>query len=128
MTQALEMRANVASIVGNESQCAQTKPTARENRGFQLSLAEEYAFPDLHLAARPDKHLPSLGIDLAGQEDLHFAGQMLGSRGSRWRLRMHAGAPPEQAGGDDARIVEDEEFVTSQESGEFREEPVCENS
>jgi hypothetical protein len=107
MTQALEMRANVASIVGNESQRAQTKLTARVNLGLQFSLAEEYAFSYLHLAAGPDKHLPSLGIDLAGQEDLHFAGQMLGSRGSRWRLRMNAGAPPEQAGGDDASIVED---------------------
>jgi len=41
---------------------------------------------------------------------------------------MDAGTPPEQAGGDDARIVEDEEFVTSQETGEFREESVFENS
>ena len=121
MTQALEMRANIASIAGNESQCAQTKPTARENLGLQFSLAEEYAFPYLHLTAGPDKRLPSLGIDLAGQEDLHFSGQMLGSRGPRWWLRMDAGAPPEQAGGDDARIVEDEEFVTSQQRGEFRE-------
>jgi hypothetical protein len=114
--------------VGNESQRAQTKPAARVNLGLQFSFAEEYAFPNRHLAAGPDKRLPSLEIDLAGQEDLHFSGQLLGSRGSRWRLRMDASAPPEQAGGDDARIVEDEEFVTSQQSGEFREEAVFENS
>jgi hypothetical protein len=41
---------------------------------------------------------------------------------------MDTGTPPEEAGGDDARIVEDEEFVTPQETGEFREEPVFENS
>ncbi len=39
---------------------------------------------------------------------------------------MNAGTPPEQAGRDDARIVEDEEFVASQETGEFNEEPVLE--
>jgi hypothetical protein len=41
---------------------------------------------------------------------------------------MDAGAPSEQAGGDDARIVEDEEFVASQENGKFREEAVFEYS
>jgi len=41
---------------------------------------------------------------------------------------MHAGTPPEQAGRDDASIVEDEELVASQEARELREEPIIENS
>jgi hypothetical protein len=128
MAEALEMPADAGLAMGNESQSAQAELTAGENLRFKFPLAKENALPHLHLAAGPDKRLPSFGINLTSEEDFDFAGQMLGSRGARWRLRMDAGTPPEQAGGDDARIVEDEEFVTSQETGEFREEAVFENS
>jgi hypothetical protein len=40
---------------------------------------------------------------------------------------MDARAPREQSGRNDARIVEDEEFITTQEAGKFCEETVFEN-
>ncbi len=41
---------------------------------------------------------------------------------------MDPGTPPEQAGRDDARIVEDEELVPSQKSWKFREQTVFKKS
>jgi hypothetical protein len=120
------MLADASLIAGNEAQRAHSKLAARENLGFKFTLAEENPLPYLHFAAGPNKRLPGFGIELAGEEDFDFPSQMFGSRGARWRLRMDAGTPPEQAGRDDARIVEDEEFVASQEAGEFSEEPILE--
>src|SRR5260370_5156707 len=128
MAEALEMPADAGLVMRKEPQSAQAEPTAGENLRFQFPLAKENALPHLHLAARPDKRFPCLGIELAGEEDFDFPRQVLGSGGARWRLRMDAGTPPEQAGGDDARIFEEEEFITSQETGEFREEFVFEKS
>jgi len=70
MTRALEMRANVASSWEmNRSVRKPSRPVESENRGFQnLPRRREYAFPDLHLAARPTSTFPSLGIDLAGRK------------------------------------------------------------
>ena len=121
------MVADVVLIMGSESQRAQTKLTARENLGLQFPFAKEHPFPYVHLAAGPDKCLPSLGIELTSEEYLDFPGQMLRSCGPRGRLRMDAGTPPEQASGNDPCIVEDEEFVASQETRQIREEPVFEN-
>jgi hypothetical protein len=41
---------------------------------------------------------------------------------------MDPGPSPIQAGRNDARIVEDEEFVAAQQIGEFRKEPVFEGA
>jgi len=41
---------------------------------------------------------------------------------------MDPGAPPKQAGRNDTRIVQYEEFVSAQQIGEFREEPVSEDA
>jgi hypothetical protein len=81
----------------------------------------------VHFAARPHQRLPVVSIELAGEEDFNPSGQMLRSCCARWWLRVHASSPPEQAGGDDARVIEDEEFVTAEEIGELREQPVFEN-
>jgi hypothetical protein len=113
MTEPLEMLADASLVVRSEAQCAHSKVAARENFGFKFTLAKENPLPYLHLAAGSDKRLPGLGIELAGEEDFDFPSQMFGSRGARWRLRMNAGTPPEQAGRDDACIVEDEKFVAS---------------
>ena len=43
-------------------------------------------------------------------------------------LGMDAGTPPEQTRGDDARIIEDQEFVAAEERGKFRELPVFKDS
>jgi hypothetical protein len=102
--------------------------TTRENFGFQFSFAKKNSLSHVHLAARPDERFPSLGIDLAGEEDLDFPGEMCRFCGARWRLRMNAGASPEQARGDDAGIVKDQKFVTSQKIGEFSKKTVFENS
>src|SRR5258706_41638 len=121
MTEPLEMLADAATVMRNESQRAHSKLAARENFGFKFTLAKENPLPYLNLAAGPNKRLPRLGIELAGEEDFDSPSQMFGSRGARWRLRMDARTPPEQAGRNDARIVEDEELVASQEAGEFSE-------
>jgi hypothetical protein len=107
------MLAYVALIMGNESQCAQAELSARENLGFQFPLAEENPLPYLHLAAGPNQRLPSLGSKFASEEDFDFSRQMFPLCGPRRRLRMDAGTPPEQAGRNDARIIEDDEFVTA---------------
>ncbi len=41
---------------------------------------------------------------------------------------MDPGAPPKQAGRNDPRIVQYEEFVSAQQIGEFREQPVFEGA
>ncbi len=128
MPQTLQMLANAALIVRNKSERSQAKLTARENLAFQFALAEKYSLTNLHLAARPDQRLPSGGIDFTRQEDFDFPRKVFRFCCSRWRLRMHPGAPPEQARRNDARIVEDEEFVAAQQAGKFREDAVLENS
>src|SRR5260370_14656220 len=128
MPEPLKMLADAALVMRNEAKRAQAKRAARAHLGLQFSFAEKNPFPELHLATGPNKRLPSLGINLTSKEDFDFPGQMLGSRGARWRLRTDASTPREQACGDDARVVEDQEFVASQETGEFREESVFEDS
>src|SRR5260370_19049464 len=128
MTEALEMPADAAMVMRSETQRAQAKLTPRENFGFQFSLSKANSLSYVHLAAGPDKRFPSLGIDLASEENFDFPGEMLRFCGARWRLRMNACAPPEQPRGDDARIVEHQEFVTSQEIGKFSKEAVLEKS
>src|SRR5712691_9418813 len=84
----------------------------------------------MHLSSRPNQRFPSVGSELACQKDLHLAAKMLGTRSPGGRLGMNPGAPPEEAGRDDARIVEDEEFTTLKKFREFKKamifEPVCE--
>src|SRR5258708_7859553 len=128
MAEALEMPADAALVMRNETQGTQAKLTARKNFGLQFPVTKENPLPNLNLAARPDKCLPRLSIKLAGEEDFDFPSQMLRLCGPRGRLRTDARTPSEQARRDDARIVEDEEFVTTQETGKFREEAVFENS
>jgi hypothetical protein len=41
---------------------------------------------------------------------------------------MHTGTSAEQSSGDDARIVQDEQFVSAKETGKLRKEPVLECS
>src|SRR5260370_10937577 len=128
MPQTLQMLANAALIVRNKSERPQAKLTARKNLAFQFALAEEYSLANLHLAARPDQRLPSFGVEFARQEDFDFPCEVLRFRGSRRRLRMHSGAPPEQARRNDARVVKNEKLVASQQIGEFREKAVFEDT
>jgi len=51
---------------------------------------------------------------------------MFSSLGTRWRLGRDAGASPKEARGDDPRIVYDQEFIASEETGKFRKQPVFE--
>jgi len=76
--QTLKMLAEIALIMGDETQHAQPKLAARQNFGFKFPFAKEDPFPYLHLAAGPDKRLPRLGIDLSYQKDLDSSCQMLG--------------------------------------------------
>jgi hypothetical protein len=83
----------------------------------------------MHLSSRPNQRFPRVGSELTSQKDLHLAAKMLGTRGPGGRLGMNPGAPPEEPGGDDARIVEDEEFVALKNFAEFKKamifEPAC---
>src|SRR2546426_12837548 len=80
----------------------------------------------MHLSSRPNQCFPSVGSELASQKDLHLAAKMLGARGPGRRLGMNPGAPPEEPGRDDARIVEDEEFVTLKKFAEFKKAMIFE--
>ena len=74
MTEALEMLADAALVMRNETQRAQAKLTARENFGPKFPIPEENPLSYLHLPAGPDQRLPSFGIEFAGEEDLDFSG------------------------------------------------------
>jgi hypothetical protein len=65
-----------------------------------------------------------LPIALAGEEDFHLAGEMFQACGARGRLRVDAGAATEETRGNDARVVQEDEFVASEEFGEIPEEVV----
>src|SRR6266478_2262431 len=128
MPQTLQMLANAALIVRNKSERPQAKLTARKNLAFQFALAEEYSLANLHLAARPDQRLPSFGVEFARQEDFDFPCKVFQFSCSRGRVRVDAGTPPEQARRNDARVVKNEKLVASQQTGEFREEAVFEDT
>jgi len=74
----------------------------------------------MHLSSRPNQRFPSVGSELTNQKDLHLAAKMLGTRRPGWRLGMNPDAPPEEPGRDNARIVEDEEFVAFKKFAEFK--------
>jgi len=80
----------------------------------------------MHLSSRPNQCFPSVGSELASQKDLHLAAKMLGPRGPGGRLGMNPGAPPEEPGRDDARIVEDEQFVTPKKIEYFKKQMIFE--
>src|SRR6266446_2268687 len=80
----------------------------------------------MHFSAGPHQRFPGVGSELASQKDLHLAAKMLGARGPGGRLGMNPGAPPEEPGRDDARIVEDEEFVALKKFAEFKKPMIFE--
>jgi len=80
----------------------------------------------MHLSSRPNQRFPSVGSKLTSQEDFYPAAKMLGTRSPGGRLGMNPRAPPEEPGGDDARIVEDEEFVTLKKFAEFKKAMIFE--
>ena len=65
----------------------------------------------MHPFSRPDQRFPSVRSELTGEKDLHLAGKVLGSGTPGWRLGTDPGTSPEEPGRNDARIVEDQEFV-----------------
>jgi len=80
----------------------------------------------MHLSSRPNQPFPSVGSELTSQKDLHLAAKMLGTRGPGGRLGMNPGTPPEEPGRDDARIVEDEEFVAPKKIEYFKKQMIFE--
>jgi hypothetical protein len=84
----------------------------------------------MHLSSRPNQRFPSVGSELTAQKHLYFAAKMFGPGGPGGRLGMNPGAPPEEPGRDNARIVEDQEFVALKEFGECKKamifKPACE--
>jgi hypothetical protein len=78
----------------------------------------------VHLSARPNQRFPGIGIELTSEKNLNLAGEMLRACGARRTLRMNAGAPSEEARGNDARIVEYEEFLAAKKIWKLHEEPI----
>jgi hypothetical protein len=102
--------------------------TPRNNLGFEFAIPEKDALPGAHLAPRADQRVPSVGIDLPGEQDLDLAGQVLPSRGARRRSRMHSGASTEQPGGNHPRVVENHKFISSEECRKMGEQMILEGT
>ena len=88
-------------------------------------LAEEQLFSHADLSPGPHQALPLVGFarNLPGQEDFDSAPQKISrSRILRAeRLRLHAASPAIQARGKDARVVEHDQVVRSQQVGKVPE-------
>jgi hypothetical protein len=78
----------------------------------------------VHLSARPNQRFPRIGIELTSEKNLNLTAEMLQACGSRRKLRMNAGAPTEESRGNDARIVEYEEFIAAKKIWKLDEEPI----
>jgi hypothetical protein len=65
-----------------------------------------------------------LRIDLAREENLYPAGKVLAARAARRRLRVDPGTATEEASGNDAGIVQDDEFVAPEELREIQKKAV----
>jgi hypothetical protein len=118
---------------GSESYCAFPEFAMLSHFRLQLvrcAFAEADGFAGTDLASGPNKAFPGgrIGRDLLGQQHLDATmqevahGGILGAK----RLRMESGAVSEEAGGDDTRVVQDEQVIGPQEAWKIPELRVAE--
>ncbi|MGC2416675.1 MAG: hypothetical protein WA434_02950, partial [Candidatus Acidiferrales bacterium] len=96
----------------------------------EFPFAEDDSLADRDFSARPHERLPGVGTDLADQEDFDRGLEEFAALRviSSWRLGMDSGAAAEKARGEDARVVDDDEFVAAEQIGEFAEGAVFEGT
>jgi hypothetical protein len=116
VAEAFEMFTDTVLVVRNESQRSQPKAASRQNLALEFSIPKQNALTDMHFSAGPNQSFPSAGTELASKKDLNLAAEMLGAGSTGRSLRMNPGSPPEQAGRDDERIVEHEQFVAAKKT------------
>ncbi len=122
------MRSTAAKKSGTGSEADAALSETASGHDFRLQfvvLAEKQMFSRADLSPRPHQALPLVGFarNLPGQEDFDSAPQKIARS---WvlcteRLRFHAASPAIQARGEDARIVEHDQVVRSQQAGKVPE-------
>jgi len=73
----------------------------------------------LHLPAGTDEGFPRLRIELAGEKDFHLTGEMFTARGPRRGLSVNSSAAAKEAGGNDAGVIENDQFIATEQIGEI---------
>ncbi len=122
------MRSTAAKKSGDRSEADAAFSETGPGHDFRLQFvvfAEEQMFSCADLPPGPHQTLPLVGFarNLTGQEDFDSAPQKISSR---WilrtqRLGLHAASPAIQARGKDARVVEYDQVVRSQQAGKIPE-------
>jgi hypothetical protein len=79
------------------------------------------AFADWHFLARSDQGFPNIGFELSGEKYLDVSGEVFAGCFAGGLLRVNAEAPAEEASGNNAGVVEDDQFVSGEEIGEVFE-------
>ena len=111
---------------GSEADAALPETAAGNDFRLQfVVLTEEQSFSRTDLSPGPHQTFPFVGFarTLPGQEDFDSAPQKIARS---WilraeRLRFHAFSPAIQARGEDARVVEHDQVVRSQQAGKVSE-------
>ena len=90
MPQAIHVLVRRVAVKAGKAQGTNAKLTARENFGFEFTVAENNFFADRQFAAWSNQRLPTIWLQFAGQENFHGSGQMLTFGGAGRRLGMNA--------------------------------------
>ena len=106
-----------------EAQDAQTKFAAGFDVGFEFTFAKYDSLADGNFSAGADEGFPLVVRERANEKD--FDGRLEEFVAS-WiiftrRTCVQAGAAAEEARGQDSRVVDDDEFVATEQIGEFAE-------
>ncbi len=122
-----EARDGLVEIPGGlEPQDAQTKLTAVFDFRFKLAIAERDPLPDRYFSTRLHQRFPSLRSERANQQNFDFTAQMLralwvafaGQRG------VNPLSPAEEARGQHASVIQNDELVAAQQFRQIPELPV----
>ena len=92
-------------------------------QGCSTSVNKKKCFAGLNLTAGADQRAPLVRGELSSQKDLDTARRILG-----FGLGTKAGADGEEARGQDAGVVEDEEIAAAEMAGEIGEVVVGEST
>jgi hypothetical protein len=69
-----------------------------------------------------------LRLELAGEKDLYLSSEMFAARGARRRLSVDPGATAKQTSGNDPSVIQDEQFIATEQVGKIGEEAIIENA
>src|SRR5713101_1351276 len=117
VSEPIQMLANVAVVMRNESQRSQPQFPTRQDLAVEFTIPKQNTLSDMHFSAGPNQRFPGVGSELTGKKDFNSAAEMLGAWSAGRRLRMNPGSFPEQPGRDDPCIVEHQQFVAAKKIG-----------